>query len=269
MSKKTTLGDPVQGPASLVRPHFSAGLLLEDDDLTAGVTYTRALSRLMFRTIFGCGVLCGLKVGEPEENRCGDLSVPVAKGVALDCSGDPVEVPTDQSVVLSCDVDVGDEVWVALRRRERCCAPRTAVCSEDAEPPAVCTRERDGFEIQLFAERPCACGCTNPQPQDASESLRKAPTKKKSSAKAVAAAAVAIEETSQPTAPEDDCLCTHRHGVDQCYHDHYDGKCPCDCCDGEWVLLAVARHTENGWTVDHSVRRFVRPVLMRDPLAGV
>jgi hypothetical protein len=44
---------------SLIRPTYSPGLLLEDDDLTAGVSYTRGLTQLLFRSLFGCGVICG------------------------------------------------------------------------------------------------------------------------------------------------------------------------------------------------------------------
>jgi hypothetical protein len=281
MSETTKLGDPKSGLASLVRPHFTAGLLLQDDDLTSGVTYTRALSRLMFRTLFGCGVLCGLKVKEPEPNKCGDLTLLVEKGLALDCSGDPVEVPNDQSVTLTCATDIGTKLWVALRRYEKCCAPRTAICSEDAEPPSVCTRERDGFEIQVFGERPCSCGCARLEDPDpaaaaaapaapaAATAPKKTATKKKAAAKTASVAGQAAE-TDEPLPDDADCQCNHRHAEGACYHDFYDGKCPCECCECEWILLAVAERPNTNtdtWTVNHSVRRFVRPVLMRDPLA--
>jgi hypothetical protein len=263
----TKLGDPVHGPTSLVRPHFSPGLLLQDDDLTAGVTYTRALSRLLFRTAFGCGVLCGLKVTQPALNKCGDLAVVIEKGVALDCIGDPIEVPKDQTITLTCETDIPDHLWLALRRYEKCCVPRTAVCSEDAEPPTVCTRERDGFEIQIFSERPCSCGCAPLAPPDVTLSAKKSAAKKKTAAKTGGGAAHGTEST-EPLPIDAECLCNHRHDEGACYHDHYQGKCPCECCESEWVLLAVANRDANGgWTVDHSVRRFVRPVLMRDPLA--
>jgi hypothetical protein len=57
-----------------------------------------------------------------------------------------------------------------------------------------------------------------------------------------------------------------------CHDHHYAGKCGChcdDCCDCKCILLARLRKTGDSenptWTVDHSVRRFIRPVLMRDP----
>src|SRR4051794_32453662 len=120
MTDNIKLGDSNQGYVGLVRPHYSAGLLLQDDDLTLGVTYTRALSRLMFRTLFGCGVLCGLRVKDPKSDQCHPFSVSIEKGVALDCVGDPIEVPA-LALKVDCDKTVGNIVWVALRKREKCC----------------------------------------------------------------------------------------------------------------------------------------------------
>ena len=87
-----------RGVSTLVRPRYSPGLLLRDDDLTAGVDYTRDLSRLLFRSLFGCGVVCGLTVSWKE--NCGKLVVTVDAGVALTCSGDPIYVPKPVSVTL-------------------------------------------------------------------------------------------------------------------------------------------------------------------------
>ncbi|MFO1207190.1 MAG: hypothetical protein U1E63_15950 [Burkholderiales bacterium] len=60
-----------------------------------------------------------------------------------------------------------------------------------------------------------------------------------------------------------------------CYEDHYLGKCGCNCedcekCDCDCVLLArldrVGSDPEHPeWKADHRVRRFIRPMLMRDP----
>jgi hypothetical protein len=50
------------------------------------------------------------------------------------------------------------------------------------------------------------------------------------------------------------------------------GECGCECCDCECVVLALLIRQPDGktgetaeWKTDHSVRRFVRPVLTRDP----
>src|SRR4051794_19866432 len=76
--------------AVLERPRYSSGLILEDRDLTAAVEYTRDLNRLLFRNLFGCGVICGLIVKVDE--HCG-LRVTVGAGLALDGCGDAVQVP--------------------------------------------------------------------------------------------------------------------------------------------------------------------------------
>jgi hypothetical protein len=73
----------------LERPRYSPGLILEDSDLTAAVDYTRALNRLLFRSLFGCGVVCGLTVSVGTD--CG-LQVTVAPGLALDGCGDPLHL---------------------------------------------------------------------------------------------------------------------------------------------------------------------------------
>jgi hypothetical protein len=261
MIDRTKVGTCAHGDSSLVRPHFSEGLLLQDDDLTAGVTYTRALSRLMFRTLFGCGVLCGLRVSPPRL-ECGVMKIDVAGGVGLSCLGDPVEVIKSQTVAVdTCKVEVGQELWIAMRGTEKCCAPRTAICGDEDNPSPSCTRERDGFEICAFSSRPeCSCGCAPlapPPPPDDGEQpdviLSELPS-----------TTMPAEEPALD--PDEPCHCNKRTGVNACYGKFYRGECPCGCCECEWIILAVAKRegdTDN-WKVDHSVRRFVRPVLMRD-----
>src|SRR5262245_50632254 len=97
MNQKLKLGETKSGLSSLVRPRFTEGLLLQDDDLTTGVTYTRELSRMMFRALFGCGVVCGLGVCKAWLECC-KLKIAVARGLALDCAGDPVELPKAETI---------------------------------------------------------------------------------------------------------------------------------------------------------------------------
>jgi hypothetical protein len=109
--------------------------------------------------------------------------------------------------------------------------------SDDEETTSVCTREREGWEIRVVSEEPkCVCRC---KPD------------------------VVFKETT--------CKCVDPEL--ECYKDHYDGKCSCEChdCNGsccDCVLLARLERpdlTKPDWIADHRVRRFVRPVLMRDP----
>ena len=121
--------------------------------------------------------------------------------------------------------------------------------SDEDESPSICTRERDYFEIRVVRNKPrCVCSCRDPDP-------------------------------NRPTRdwPDNRCKCVDPEN--DCYVDHYSGKCGCECddcaeCDCDCVLLARLEragrdddHPE--WTVDHRVRRFVRPVLMRDPQVDI
>src|SRR5262245_54749011 len=114
------------------------------------------------------------------------------------------------------------------------CAP------DEDDSSSVCTRERDGYEIRVLRERPeCACGCP---------------------------------EASDHSLLDSDCKCVNPQL--ECYVDHYAGRCGChgaDCSDCECDCIPLARRDHSGdaehphWTTDHGVRRFIRPVLMRDP----
>jgi hypothetical protein len=235
------------GPSTLGRAKFGPGMLLQHDDLEQLSTYTRDLNRLMFSSLFGCGVVCGLVVSATED--CHKVTVKVEGGLALDGQGDPIDVPKLQSVEIDeqCAGEIPPSLWVVLRGTEKCCAPRTALCGGDEDESAsTCTRVRDYFEIRIEGSRPgCLCGGPEPDP--------KKPSK---------------EPAEQP------CGCADPGQPAQ--KDHYEGKGCCGCvncanggCDD--VLLARLDRTLDGqnpvWKADHSVRRFVRPVLMRDPQA--
>ena len=266
MNANANIVDPFKGTSTLVRPRFSPGLLLRDDDLRTGVDYTRDLSRLLFRSLFGCGVVCGLRVTAQVE--CGKLIVTVDSGVALDPMGDPIYVPdpTTLKVDPTCGSPISPKIWVILCRSEKCCAPRSTVCGcEEEDSPNVCTREQEGFEIRLVKEKPggCACMCD--------EVLASEPAERR-------------PESDLRHASKDTCWCADPC---KCLKDHYAGRCACTCCDPECVVLAVltdvlrddgykgkdkdqlrqkAEAAGQPWIANHSVRRFVRPVLMRDPV---
>src|SRR5689334_13412534 len=86
------------GTSTLVRPKFAAGMLLQHEDLEQLTSYTRDLSRLIFRSMLGCGVMCGLIVKAVQD--CGQDAVTVDCGLGLSCSGDPIFVPKQQRIVL-------------------------------------------------------------------------------------------------------------------------------------------------------------------------
>lgn len=242
-----------KGTSTLERARFGPGMLLRHDDLEKLNTYTRDLSRLMFQSFFGCGVVCGLVVSAKSD--CGKLRVKVTSGLALACSGDPVYVPSDDSFLTDEKLDEQiTTLWVVLCGTKKCCAPRVATCSsDDDEATSDCTREKDTYEICVLRTRPdCACGCPEqPQNQNATDTA-------------------GIPGTDK----EGDCKCVKPYKpLPTCYDSHYNGECGCTCgkcsgCDCQCIVLAKLNKPgeENlPWRTDHSVRRFIRPVLMRDP----
>src|SRR4051812_37443208 len=103
-----------KGTSTLVRPTFAAGMLLLHEGMELLAAYPAELSRLLFRSLFGCGVVCGLVVKPTLE--CGKVCITVGGGLGLDCSGAPIYVPTDQTFTLDedCDPKPGDSLWVIL-----------------------------------------------------------------------------------------------------------------------------------------------------------
>jgi hypothetical protein len=236
----------VPGTGTLMLPQFAPGMLLQHDDLAALGEYSRDLSRLLFRTLFGCGVLCGLVVSFEMQCRS-KLCITVSPGIALDPCGDPIQVAASRQICVNpdCNPKFPRTLYVVLGAKSSHCAPRTARCDADDDVMRVCTREKFGFEICVMPERPtCACGC--PDPKDA-RALRQQSDR----------------QCADPVSP--------------CYADHYAGHCVDACCDGETecncgcdqVLLARLVNTgtvdQPAWEVDHRVRRFARPVLIDDP----
>jgi hypothetical protein len=149
-------------------------------------------------------------------------------------------------------------VWIILCAKEKCCGPRTSICASDEDDaPVECTREKDWYEIRVVTNPPeCVCSCLldDEAAEVGNEGSGEGDT--------------AEGESSGAANNKVDCKCA----TGPCYEDHYEGLCKCHCgdcsdCDCKCVLLAVAEPVpdEDEWKVDHSVRRFVRPVLMRDP----
>jgi hypothetical protein len=309
MNPNTTTLASKKELSTLARPHYSPGLLLNDDDLSQAVDYTRDLSRLLFRSMLGCGVVCGLVVSADTE--CGKLVVKVAPGLALDGHGDPVHVKPDQSVPidLSCNVSKPTRLWVLLRRFDKYCMARSTVCApDDDEAPSVYTRLRDGFEISVVSERPaCICGCaepvaTTPTPMPTPTPTPPPPTDTDTDGKPAAASMTGakaeasknvskkhtVNGTSATTATSSTGGASNPGGASSpdgtngmnaatqgtCYEPHVAGVCACACQNDEaWIVLArldaPATQNETKWRPDHSVRRFIRPALLVDPQPAI
>jgi hypothetical protein len=149
------------GAGGLVRPRYTPGLILEESDLTAAVDYTRNLSRLLFRSLFGRGVVCGLEV-EVKADR--DLQVTVAPGIALNGWGDPVHLASPVTIKVDRSGLAGDRepdsdgvrnFWVVLCGCDKPFAFRElAGDTDDLDTLRQPTRVRTVPEISIAFERP-------------------------------------------------------------------------------------------------------------------
>jgi len=218
------------GPVAsdLVRPRYAPGLVLEDIDLTAGVDYMRTLTRLLFRSLLGCGVVSGLKVTVTAGD---ELAVSVDPGLALDGCGDPIQLVKPVTVTLprTDEVLAGTDaaktapkrraLWVVLCGGEESYAKRELVSDAGDLDAAEPTRIRGTAQVAVLFKRPkCLCASVPPAAEG--------------SPAAVAA--------SDP-APDGGC----------------GAGCDCGCC----VLLARLEWSAAGWRAIHEgERRFVRPV---------
>jgi hypothetical protein len=172
-----------------------------------------------------------------------------------------VYVPKDDSFLT--DEKLDDEIttlWVVLCGTKKCCAPRVATCSSDEdEATSDCTREKDTYEIRVSRKLPdCICSCTE-QPEGRSANEEQSANNQHGAVEAVKANACRCVTPDQPNWA--------------CYEEHYKGECGCNCgkcsgCDCQCIVLAVLNKPDkptDPWKPNHSVRRFIRPVLMRDP----
>lgn len=223
---------------TLERPRYSPGLILQDSDLTAAVDYTRDLNRLMFRSLFGCGVVCGL-IATAEE-KCG-LTVTVTSGLAIASCGDAIHVSRPVSIVI--DKPDKQNYWILLRNKSRTCETRAVMCDDDDDDaPSQPTRIKECAEVSLVCELPdCACvhgGLWKKLGKQTDDELESA-AKWFLDNPALAAEDAAVE---CPTC----------------------AACGCGCED--YVVIGWVHKYGDEWGVlHHGIRRFVRPVLQADP----
>jgi len=160
--------------------------------------------------------------------------IDVAKGIAVSCHGDLIEVskPWSHEFGDDCDGDFPDYVWVVLCYKEKCCRPKEAGCSADEKSQSSHTRVRAGYEIKLYATLPsCACRCGN-GPVEAESSI--STSDGCCDDPAPPATGGNEDDESQPDA----C---------RCYDDHLLGVCGCDHgCDCVVLGLVMPNDVDKG-----------------------
>jgi hypothetical protein len=239
------------GFSSVEWPQFNPGQLLDDDDMNAGVMYTRNLTQLLFRSLFGCGVICGLHVQPQWTCEKTKWSITVTKGLALDCMGDVIELPADVTIVYGPDCrKLPSALWVTICYIKKCCRPKDVACSQDDDTQPKPTRVRSGYEIRLCETLPkCACHCVT---DDDKPSVTPTDT---CCDETTTSAAAAAETTPART--------TSTVAVCDCYRPHFEGECECGC-NCECVILGKITVPDGDNpvpTTDTTMVRRIRPLL--------
>lgn len=220
---------------TLQRPRYSPGLILEDSDLTAAIDYTRDLTRIMLRSLFGCGVVCGLTAGVDE--KCG-LTIKVQPGLAIDSCGDPIHVKDGVTIVIPDGKVDKTDYWIVARNKDRTCERRNVMCDDDDDAPSQPTRIRTCAEVSVLASLPkCNCGFAEGDDPTISWNSTRARLLIRDEDK------TAIHAGICPTV----CNCG--------------GACGCD-----FVLLAwVHKYDGKTWgTIHRGVRRLIQPIFGPD-----
>jgi hypothetical protein len=230
------------GLGTLERPLYSAGLLLEDTDLTSAVDYTRQLTKMLFSSLFGCGVICGLRVGARLICEDRKLEITIGKGLGLDCFGNPIEVPGLQTITFDPDCDpFPPNIWVVACHVDKECAPRELSCGCDTGQDRAFTRHRSGFKIKVYKSMPSdACSCEKPQPDDRGKTRRCCGDDDD-----------VDDGNTNDAKPEQDC-----------YDDHMNGICACDCGCNCIVIgkISIGPDKDNKLVADASDRSAVRDI---------
>lgn len=249
-------------PASTEAVTFTDGMLVTADDLQAAMHYPLSVVQVLLRSYFGCGIVCGLEVTDPNADRpppedpeCETdrgFVIKIAPGVALGCDGYPIELCSEVKLDLSpdpcgCKPTAPETRFIAIRR-ERAAEPSPrggcgggcgCGCggSGSGDPKQQCTRQRDHILIQAFDAAPKGACMQPPRPLREQEECERG------------------EEPERKA--ESLCECMH-HCSD------------CDRCADPWVVIAVLQvdgegivaDTLNSETLvnDEGGRRHVKPI---------
>lgn len=172
----------ISRPASTEAVSFTDGMLVTAEDLNAAMRYPLSVVQVLLRSHFGCGIVCGLEVSDPNRNRgrseqkvasqteSGEhgewrpergFIVEVAPGVALGCDSYPIELCERVRLDLAPDpcgrpVEPGTLRFIAVRRVTAPEAPsRGCGCGPAAgDPGQQCSRHRDHVLIEAFDRMP-------------------------------------------------------------------------------------------------------------------
>jgi hypothetical protein len=124
---------------TLARPRYFAGQLVGADDFRLEQDYFRSRLRRLNRALYGSGIVQGLEVST-QAGGSGDQVV-IRPGLAIDRTGEEIEVPTVATVALP--ATSGPSFFVILSRLERPTCPKPGPCGTEF------SRIEEGFIVHL------------------------------------------------------------------------------------------------------------------------
>ena len=267
MSHHQTADPQVLLPTSIERVQFRDGQLVDADALTTAMMFPVSLLQLVLRSYLGCGIVCGLEVVRPDEDR---PCVRITPGVMVDCHGYPVELCREVVLDLTpdpCACETGPRtLCIVMRRATTDDAPRQPCgcgcgCGGAEGGHHDCNRTRDQVLIKAVdVDR------LDPVRDHVCSNLPDDPGERHDCGK----------PGEKPGGPEPS------RGLDRpsivgpaSEHEHADCECLMECaerCCAErsWVLLACitirpadGEECASGYTlgpVDRDGRRYVKPI---------
>ena len=239
----------ITGDSSLVLPATAPACCWRTTTSPRPSRTTQSMIRLLFRSLFGCGVICGLDVKAEVSCNGTRVDATIGRGVALDCMGNPIEVTKSTQIAYNCVCDpVPEWLWVVLCYRESCCRPKDVSCTADDDGQIVQTRVKEGYEVRLYSTSRSARARVKSPPRARRNGRAPAATtrmtmrtsrrrpplrrrrlsllqsrRKPSSARWTGPQYDETSPSGQPRQPRLPEVC-------DCYEDHLEGKCDCDCC---------------------------------------
>lgn len=132
------------GLQSFKRVNYFDGQVLSAQDLQDEQSYVRDKQRMLNRTLHGWGVVCGLQVSVRPD------AVRVEAGLALDCRGNEIVVPTAVESPLP---ETDAERFLVVEFVEKP-VDHVPVPGGGEQPQA--TRIEEGFSVRLQSDDPCS-----------------------------------------------------------------------------------------------------------------
>jgi hypothetical protein len=239
----------------LERVQFHDGMVVKAEDLETAGQYPVSLLQSVLRSYLGCGVVCGLELGQKKShNGEPPWIVTVGRGLAVDCAGFPIELTCPIKLDFTpdpCECEPpSDRAYIAIRR---------TTSDEATSDPCGCAHEAGDKDCDRLRDRALVKAFTEAQLDELPGGVCRR--------KGIAGHHDCAGETDESKSDGEGKVKT-AEGAEKQDEAPVSGWCSalkdCGCCscDSEWILLGtVTFDEEHGISgVDTKYRRWVKPV---------